>query len=137
MVLSLRQTCQSTNKTSVVIILQNIMFDKVTGPTVCSRGCSGLHRRPISTHNYNTYKMDILCVLYITFFWTPSSSRLEQTLVTATEIECCVHVYIYNTFYILPYLQSSAGQRAARELLNTSHSVEYSLRSRTTGSLRN
>ena len=86
--------------------------------------------------NINPYKMDLLCVLYITFFWTPSSSRLEQTLIMATEIECRVHVHVYM-YLLLPYLQSSASQRAARELLNTSHSVEYSLRSRATGSLRN
>ena len=44
------------------------------------RVCLGVHRRPISTHIVHK-KAFFLCA-YCTFFWTPSSFQLEQTLIT-------------------------------------------------------
>ena len=42
--------------------------------TVCSRGCLGVHRRPITIHI--AHIKWLFCV-YFTFFWTPSSSQLR------------------------------------------------------------
>ena len=53
--------------------------------TVCSRGCPGVHRRPISTHIVHS---KWLCCVYCIFSWTPTSSQLEQTLVV-TQLPVC------------------------------------------------
>ena len=47
------------------------------GNTLCPRECLGVHRRPMSTHKVH---IKWLFCVYYTFFWTPSSSRLEQTV---------------------------------------------------------
>ena len=53
-------------------------FQELVKTTVCPRECLGVHRRLVSTHI--VHKKWLKCVYY-TFFWTPSSSWMEQTLV--------------------------------------------------------
>ena len=50
--------------------------------TICPRGCFtlGVPRRPTSTHIASTYKMALLCVLYILQDAPGNSSRLGQTV---------------------------------------------------------
>ena len=107
-----RKTNHSARKTMVETLCRSNVPDSTT---VYPRGCLGVPRRPTSTH---IVRIKWLFCVYYTFFRTPSSSRLGQT-VDSTVMQLSGHQSVQSVNH---YKKLSLDQQRSMSHLLSSHS---------------